>query len=168
MFTVIKCFDWFLDLLNFICYDNTVFFFLSEPTSRSEMISRICIKLNYEKSHAWQNHMAKYGMYMNLISLPTCIWTWWSLPTSIWTHLSLPFTRSVGGCEEIIDCSYDGNLGSWKQWEICHNVCFFTHICFVIVTHEFLLKHWFVCITADKFVIMKFWVADSWITPVHW
>lgn len=27
VFTVIKCFDWFLDLLNFICYDNTVFFF---------------------------------------------------------------------------------------------------------------------------------------------
>lgn len=51
VFTVIKCFDWFLELLNFICYDNTVLFFLSEPTSRSEMISRICIKLNYGKSH---------------------------------------------------------------------------------------------------------------------
>lgn len=48
------------------------------------MISRICIKLNYGTSHEWQNHMAKYSIYMNLIkasqheyepdkNLPTCI-----------------------------------------------------------------------------------------------
>lgn len=75
VFTVIKCFDWFLDLLNFNCYDNNVFFFYQnqhqdQKWSVGNVWKKSCMTKSYGKIwHVYEPDKPP-NMYMNLIKPP--------------------------------------------------------------------------------------------------